>query len=126
MKSITAVTATTLLAVSMPAHAAQDMGLSFNSGPSRSSASGVGAQASVTIRLGDQRSVRAADKMVLGVAAGPILSVADRHAVLGVRQSAPALAGLAIRPGYWAKLSLAGRPLITCLGRPALQQRCLF
>jgi hypothetical protein len=113
MKSIATFTAIALIVGGVPAQAAQDMGLVLNGPPLQAAATGVGARASMTIKLGDKRSVAAPEKLVLGLAAGPILSAYDARRVGGVRQNTPVLAGIALRPGYSASLTVVGHPLAT-------------
>ena len=113
MKSITAITACALIAASMPAYAAQDMGLSVGSGRSSVASSGFGAQASVVIKFGDKRTVPVSEKVAFGIAAGPVLSLRDGRSLGGVRDHISPTLGLTLRPGYSTSLNLAGTPVAT-------------
>lgn len=113
MQRITSAILITALTGSSVAHAASDMGLTLHEGP-RASAShgGMGAQASVTVRLGDRRIVRGSEKVTLGIAAGPMLAIPSRNAVSAQKSGVAGLAALSIKPGYSASLSIAGQPAL--------------
>lgn len=113
MRFVEAVAASAILAASNPAHAAQDSGLSFGSGQSSLASRGFGARASVTVRFGDRRTVRASEKMVLSIAAGPVLGLRGGQSSLREREHISPVFGLNIRPGHAASLNLAGQPLAT-------------
>ncbi len=99
---------TSLIAV--PVHAAQDSGPSYSAQPARSSVNGVGAQASVTLKFGDRRTVRGSQRLALGIAAGPVVTVPVRGQA---RQGVTNLIGFTVRPGYVSSLQLAGQPIVT-------------
>lgn len=97
----------------VPVQAATDLGLTLHDGPAAHSRSGgVGAQAGVTIRLGDRRTVPAADKVTLGLQAGPVITLRDRTAINGQRQIVGNVLGYTIKPGYSSTLSFGGKPVV--------------
>ena len=112
MKFVTAITAVAILAGIVPAQAAQDMGLSFGSSQSSVSSRGFGAQARVTIKFGDRRTVAAPEKVTLGVAAGPVVTMRNNRLSSVRDQISPAL-GFTLKPGYSASMGLVGRPIAT-------------
>jgi hypothetical protein len=96
------------------AHSASDPGLSVPGAVfQRPNSGGVGAQIGVRIKLGDDRIVKEADRVELGVAAGPLLSRADARVLGGVRQNIAPLAKFTLKPGYSAHLSAFGMPVAT-------------
>lgn len=97
---------------SVPAHAATDMGLTLHDGPALRGRA-VGAQAGVTIKLGDRRVMRESEKVTLGIQAGPVLSVRDRSSINGGRRMVGNMLSLSLKPGYATSLSIAGHPLAT-------------
>jgi hypothetical protein len=107
---ITAVILTSLAAT--PLQAASDSGLTLHNQTSASVSRGMGVQASLTLKFGDRRTVRASEKLALGIAAGPVISVTDSRGSGGTRRSGASVASFALKPGYSATLSLAGQPLI--------------
>ena len=113
MKSVTAITACALIAASMPAYAAQDLGLSVGSGRSSVASSGFGAQASVVIKFGDKRTVPVSEKVAFGIAASPVVSLRDGRSPGRVRDHISPTLGLTLRPGYSTTLDMAGQPLLT-------------
>lgn len=95
------------------AHAASDTGLTLHDEPSAlGPRGGVGAQVSVTIRLGDKRNARASDKVTFGLAAGPMLSIPTRNAESGSKRRVAGLATFSLKPGYSSTLSLGGQPVL--------------
>jgi hypothetical protein len=115
-KGITALAMAATLAT-VPAQAATDMGLTLHSTGSRTVQSGIGAQASITVQLGERRSVKRSERLKLGIAAGPVLAMRDARAIGGIRQAISGMAGLSIRPGHSAQFSLAGQPVYRHLTR---------
>jgi hypothetical protein len=106
------------LAIAPIAHAAEDMGLTLHNRANTSAAPrAVGAQASVTLRLGDRRTVRDAEKVTLAFAAGPILSVPAPNSIAREHRRVAALATFKIRPGYSTSLDLGGKRLATSYTR---------
>ena len=98
---------------SSTAQAATDMGLTLHQGARTSAShSGVGAQASVTVRLGDRRVVRDSEKVMLGVAAGPMLAIPARQSIAGGRRAVAGLASISMKPGYSSTFSFAGQPVL--------------
>ena len=112
MKAITAIAAIAVLVSSIEVQAAQDMGLSFNSSQSSVTSRGFGAQANVTLKFGDRRTVAASQKLAVGIAAGPVMGIRDGRTGSVRDQLRPTL-GLTVRPGYSTSLNLAGQPLAT-------------
>ena len=112
MKFVTSITAVAILAGTVPAQAAQYMWLSIGSSQSSVSSRGFGAQARVTIKFGDRRTVAAPEKVTLGVAAGPVVTMRNDRSSSIRDQISPAL-GLTLRPGYSTSLDLVGRPIAT-------------
>lgn len=115
-KGITALAMAATLAT-VPAQAASDIGLTLHSTGSRTVQSGIGAQASITVQLGERRTVKPSERLKLGIAAGPVLAMRDARAIGGVRQAISGVAGLSVRPGYSAQVSLAGQPVYRHLTR---------
>ncbi len=113
MKPVATLIALSMIATSLPAQAAQDMGLSYNGRAVGSTTYGMGAQANVRVKLGSRNTVRASDRVALGIAAGPIVTARDYQRPFGVRQGISPVLGVAIRPGYSASLSIAGQSLET-------------
>lgn len=112
---------------SSTAQAAQDMGLTLHNGPRASAPrGGVGAQASVTIRLGDRRTVRESEKVMLGIAAGPMLAIPSRNSAAGERRAIAGLASFTLKPGYSSTVSVASQPVLrsyTLLGAAEADQQ---
>lgn len=101
-------------ALATPAQAARDEGLSLHTGRAAVVRNGLGAQFGLVLRLDDARVVRAADRLRLGVSAGPIMSRNDG------RRSASTLFAVNLSPGYKTELSFAGRPVATRYTRAGL------
>jgi hypothetical protein len=103
---------------SVPAQAANDIGLTLHqNSQGAANIGGVGAQASLRIRLGETRTSEASDKLVLALHAGPIVSVQDRRSGAATRQITTNLASLNFRPGYSFSANLVGKPVATHLTR---------
>lgn len=98
------------LLCSVPAHAATDMGLTLHNGLALRGRA-VGAQAGVTIKLGDRRVMRESEKVTLGIQAGPVFSVRDRSSVNGERRMVGNMLSLTLKPGYATSLSIGGQSL---------------
>ncbi len=95
------------------AQAANDVGLTQHDGPRAfGSRGGVGAMASVTIRLGDEKIVRASDKVTFGFAAGPTITIPTRNSVAAEKRGVAGLAAFSFKPGYASTLSLGGQPVL--------------
>lgn len=107
MKLLSSLTVLAVATAPFPALAARDPGLSHQSTALRHNrVGGVGLEAGLTLKLGDRRAVRPAERLRIGVAAGP--SVAARTS---------SLAGLSINPGRSATFTLAGQPVARHLTR---------
>jgi hypothetical protein len=99
--------------VAVPAQAASDSGLMLHSQSARTSARSFAVQGSVTLKLGGGDVVRSSERLTLGIAAGPMLSVVDTRAVGGVRRGVANVAGFTLKPGHSASLTLVGQTLVT-------------
>jgi hypothetical protein len=107
--------ATALLALvqSPVALAAQDSGYVATSALPVAGGHAIGAQLGLRVKFGDRKTAPAAEKIRLGIAAGPIISYRAQRSSLGYRQSQPSFAGLSLVPGRSLSLTLAGQPLAT-------------
>jgi hypothetical protein len=118
MHRINSLVALFALLGSVPAQAANDMGLTLHqNSQGAATKGGIGAQASLRIRLGETRTSKASDKLVLGLRAGPIISVQDRRSGAATHQITSDLASLNFRPGYSFSANLVGKPVATHLTR---------
>jgi hypothetical protein len=96
------------------AHAAQDFGLAPVTAVERDSPRGsVGAQLGLTIKFGNRATVRDHDRVQIGFAAGPVLSLNHRTADARSQRKIANVVGFAIRPGYSASATLVGQPVLT-------------
>ena len=113
--------AAALALVAVPAHAAEDPGLTLHEGPGNARQVGMAAQASLTIPLGGASS---ADTAVpsLSLRAGPSLTRSGPTVSVRDRTRVAPLAELALRPRHSTTLSLAGRPLAASYASPALRE----
>lgn len=85
------------------AQAAEDFRFGAEYGHRRSATqSGIGAQASVAIKLDDKRVLRDRDRVRISLAAGPAVSTQDRLVSTG------RALGISINPGYSTTVTLAG------------------
>jgi hypothetical protein len=92
--------------------AAEDMGMRYGPGLRQQERhGGLGAQASIRIRLGDERTVRESERLALGIAAGPVLDARDTRTVMGKRTTIAGLASFSFRPGHSATVKLIGQPV---------------
>ncbi len=96
--------------ISAPLVAAEDVKFNPIGQRDATARTGFGAQASVRIKLGGKQQVRGSERVALGIAAGPAVSL-QRNGVTRTRVS-PAL-GLTFKPGYETSFSLAGQRLAT-------------
>lgn len=69
---------------------------------------GAGAQAGVTVRLGNRQTVRDENRVRLSVSAGPMLAIRDARAQSGIRRSIVPLGAFTLNPGRSARFDLAG------------------
>jgi hypothetical protein len=112
MRSLIFAAAALALISGTTAQAAQDAGLSVQNYRSSSLQSGVGAQLGMTLKLDSKRVVRDSDQVQIGFAAGPVMMVPDAKTG-NIRRGISNMAGFSLRPGYSAKLTLAGQPVVT-------------
>ena len=98
--------------VSGPVHAATDTGLLLHDTGIGPRGSGVGVSAHIRIKLGGDRTVRKADRVKLGLSAGPMTVIPNIRAAGGITRSAPSLASFEFKPGYSATFNLAGQSLL--------------
>jgi hypothetical protein len=112
MRSLIFIAAALALVSATNAQAAQDAGLGFQNYRSGGIQGGVGAQLRVALKLDSKHAVRDSERMQIGFAAGPVMTVADAKSGL-VRRGISNMAGFSLRPGYSATLTLAGRPVVT-------------
>lgn len=69
---------------------------------------GAGAQAGVTVRLGNRQTVRDENRIRLSVSAGPMLAIRDARAQSGIRRAIVPLGAFTLNPGRSARLDVAG------------------
>jgi hypothetical protein len=112
MRSLIFATAALALVSGTTAQAAQDAGLSIQNYRSGALQSGVGAQLGMTLKLDSRRVVRDSERVQIGFAAGPVMMVPDAKTG-NIRRGISNMAGFSLRPGYSAKLTLAGQPVVT-------------
>lgn len=118
MQSATAVSVALALAPTAT-YAATDPGLSVPGAVfQRQNSSGgvgaqLGAQLGVKIKLGSDRIVRDVDRVVIGVAAGPNVSVRDVRAPSGFRRGIASIVSLTLNPGFGAQAKLIGQPVLS-------------
>lgn len=118
MRNTISISAVVALLVAVPSQAATDMGLTLQNAPlSTSRSSGIGAQAAVTIRLGDRRTARASEKVTLGVQAGPVTLLQNRSTIGGQRRIMGNALSFSLKPSYATTLAIAGQPVATTLTR---------
>ncbi len=108
--------------VAAPVSAAEDFKYQPAGQRDATARTGFGAQASVRIKLGGKQQVRRSERVALGIAAGPAVSL-QRNGFTRTRVS-PVL-GLTLKPGYETSFSLAGQRLATTYTKAgyALAQR---
>jgi hypothetical protein len=88
------------------AQAAEDFRFGGDTGHRRFvTQSGIGAQASVAIKLDNMRVVRDRDRVRISLSAGPALSTQERSVTTG------RALGININPGYTTTVTLAGTPV---------------
>ncbi len=93
--------------------AASDPGLSVpGSVFQRPNSGGVGAQMGVRIKLGTDDQVKDVDRVALGIAAGPLMTVRDARMPGGFRQNIAPIAGFTLNPGFGAQAKLMGQPVL--------------
>ena len=97
--------------IAAPLHAASDPGLSLHSQSARTTARSIALQGNITLKLGRGNDVRPSDRLALGIAAGPMLSIFDNRAG-GVKRNVASVAGVIVRPGYSATFNFAGQPFL--------------
>jgi hypothetical protein len=112
MRSLTFAFAALALVSGTTAQAAQDAGLRVQNYRSGGVQSGVGAQLGMTLKLDSKRVVRDSDRVQIGFAAGPVMTVPDAKTGI-VRRGISNMAGFSLRPGYSATVTLAGQPVAT-------------
>jgi hypothetical protein len=103
--------------------AATDPGLSVPGAVfQRQNSGGVGAQLGVRIKLGSDRIVRDVDRVAIGVAAGPNVSVRDVRAPSGFRSGIAPIASFTLNPGFGAQAKLIGQPVLSYQTRLGLAE----
>ena len=100
------------LAWATTAQAAQDTGLNIQNYRSATPRTGVGAQLGLTLKLDGKHTVRDAERLQIGFAAGPVMAVPDVKTG-SFRRGISNFAGFSLRPGYSATLMFAGQPVAT-------------
>lgn len=112
MRSLIFIAAALALVSATTAQAAQDVGLSFQNYRNDRAQSGVGALLGMTLKLDSKNAIRDSERVQIGFAAGPVMTVADAKTGL-VRRRISSMTGFSLRPGYSATLTLAGQPVVT-------------
>ena len=112
MRSLILAMAAVALVSGTTAQAAQDAGLSLQNYRSSAPQSGVGAQLGLTVKLDRKSAVRDSERVQIGFAAGPVMSVQDRKTG-AIRRGIGNMASFSLRPGYSSTLTLAGQPVMT-------------
>ena len=100
------------LASSMPLSAAPDTGLVLHNTGIGQRGTGLGASATVQIKLGTDRVVKKSERLKLGLAAGPAFVMPNASARNGVIRGNSSLVGFEFKPGYSTSFNLAGAPVM--------------
>lgn len=111
MRSLIFATVALALVSGTTAQAAQDAGLSVQNYRSGGLQSGIGAQLGMRLKLDSKRVVRDSERLQIGFVAGPVIVLPDARTGV-VRRGISNLAGFSLRPGYSAKLTFAGQPVV--------------
>ncbi len=111
MKNTILAVACIALAVSGPVSAATDMGLTLHQGRGQIlPKGGVGVQMRGTVRLGGKKAARVADRVTLGLNAGPMLNLKSRNGS-GAQRITGNMLGFHLQPGRSYAVAAAGLPL---------------
>ena len=95
-----------------PLRAAPDTGLVLHDTGIGQRGTGLGASATVQIKLGTDRVVKKSERLKLGLAAGPAFVMPNASARNGVIRGNSSLVGFEFKPGYSTSFNLAGAPVI--------------
>jgi hypothetical protein len=98
---------------SMPLQAATDAGLTLHNMNVGQRGSGVGTAVNLKLKLGSERIVRGSERLKLGIAAGPTLTMPNASSHHGIMRRQPTLVGIEFQPGYAASLNFGGKPVMT-------------
>jgi hypothetical protein len=112
MRKTIAILAASLFSVHSPAVAATDSGLLLHDTGIGQRGSGVGISAQISIKLGGKRSVNRAERLKIGIAAGPVTVVPNVKMAGGFVRTAPLLVGFDFKPGFSTSLNFSGQKIL--------------